>query len=672
MRRPLSIPLVILLGFAFSISACGGDGGGAADTGVAPDATDGGIAGDTTTSSDAAPDGAPDTGGPACGGMGEVPIDDPDPTQTKFAFSLFHFNVQYVAGGLSYVDEQGFEHTALPGAEGWDNDKVEDWIIRETFAPVIDFYLAHPQWKANIELQAYMIDVIAERHPDLLEPLRTVTQRGQVELMSFHYSDQLFLAFPREDLERSIAATKATFARHCLPLAGAVFDQEGQAGEGRQDVLVQEGYTVGIFPRNLWKHQYGDAPPWPWYRSRGGDLVVGPGGVDPASGIETEWLLFDDGELLAATGGVDPYFAHAARFDPANLVAYAERIQAKEDEGFRIAHVSDYVRHLAARGVEKREAPRLLDGTWQPPSTRSIHRWLGGRGILWWLAERDNEVRTGNARARAEILFAETLRDHAAAADLATGAADALLASAWRDLWLAEVSDATGINPWAGEIRYGLQHNAAARSQAEQAIALLKESLDVPWVAIDTATGVVTALDDLPMPEPPAPIANPPFAPSVRADGRTVDIEWVEAGPTGVELHVLFSAATGTPAEGEDHRIVEVGFPRTEDRILYSPGLLDDEVADLPFEMFAWSDGEFFLPLGNGLIGLGDGRWMVKHTQFVHLAARLAPDDDQIRFIDETIPADEPATWIFAYVEGTPEDALAVAHRLNVRPFSIR
>jgi hypothetical protein len=618
------------------------------------------------------PDVALDTGGPACDWPIAVPEDPPDPARTKFALVLFHFNIQYVAGGLWFVDENGHEQTALPGAAGWDEAKVEDWIVRETFAPVIDFYLEHPTWKANIELQAYMVDVLAERHPDVLDKLRMVTSRGQVELMSFHYSDQLFLAFPREDMERSIAATKETFRRHCLPLAGSVFDQEGQAGEGRQDLLVQEGYTVGVFPKNLWIHQHGDSPRWPYYRSRGGDLIVGPGGVDPASGITVEWLFFDDGELLAPRGEVDPYFAHAAQHDPENLVKYGARIAAKEADGFRIAHVSDYVRHLKARGVEQPEAPPLLDGTWQPRSTRSILRWLGGRGIVWGLAERDNEVRTGNARARTELLLAETLRDHARGQGVDTTAADALLAAAWVDLWFAQVSDATGINPWLGEIVYGLRHNAAVEAQAAAAIGLLKTALSAPWVAVDSASGAVTVLADQPLPEPPAPLVDPPFEPVVRAPGRTVTVAWFEDAAAGAVLEIAFSAAQDPPPAGEDVRRVEVAFPRTEDHIRYSPGLLDDEVRDHPFDDFAWSDGEFFLPLGNGLLGLGDGVWLVKDTRAVHLAVRIAPDDPFVRFGDETFPPGAAATWRFAVIEGGAEDALAVAHEWNVRPHGVR
>ena len=685
-------PFVAARSFALLVSlllvACGGGSGGGADSGPVadtsgspPDLSSADVARDVPGVPDVpGGDVAPDVSEPACEPPGPVPEDTPDPEQTKFALAVFHFNLQYVAGGLEFIDEQGFAHNALPGSEGWGNDEVEDWIIRETFAPVIDFYLEHPEWKVNIELQALMIEVIAARFPELLDKLRTVTQRGQVELMSFHYSDQLFLAFPREDLRRSIAATRALFEQHCLPLAPSVFNQEGQAGEGRQAMLVDEGYQIGVFPKNLWRYQHGDGLRWPYYRSKGGDLIVGPGDVDPASGIEVAWLFFDDGELLAAEAGLDPYFAPIAAYDPQRLEDYEAEIEARVAAGFRIAHVSDYVRHLKARGVEQPEAPPLLDGTWQPPSTDSVHRWLGGRGLVWWPDERDNEVRTGNARDRSELLFAEALRDHAVTEGILPGEVDARLAEGWRALWLAEVSDATGINPWLGEIRYGLNHNAAALAAGEEALAALKDALGTPWALIDTGSGAVTPLDDQPMPEPP-PQVDPAFALDIVAAHREVTQLWyhiaphaepTDAVPPHFELHLSFGAAPDDSTAAGDPRLIEVGFPRTEDVIRYSPALLEDEVTDYAFDLFAWNAGEFYLPLANGLIGLGDGWWAIKDTRSCHIAARLRPDEPWIRFIDETPPADEAHHWTFLVIQGDVEAALRLANRRNVWPVGVR
>ena len=596
----------------------------------------------------------------------------PDPTRSRFALTLLHFNIQYVAGGLSYLDEAGVEHAMYREASSWDEKRVEDFIVTETFEPVLDLYLAHPTWGADIELGSYMIEVLAERHPAVLEKLRTLAMRGQIEVISFHYSDQLFLAFPRHDMERSIAMTKDLFRKHCLPLGGAVFDQEGQAGEGRQDLLLGEGYTVGIYPVNLFKHQHGEQKRWPYYEWRGGTMVVGPGEVDPASGIEVTWLFFDDGELLALSGSANPYVAPTAKRSDADLEEFAAKVAAAEQAGFFVTTVSDYVRHLKARGVPQPEPPALLDGTWQPKDTRGIFRWLGGRGPLFGADERDNVVRTGNAQAHTELVLAETLRDHAAAKGVDVGDVNAILAQGFRHLLFAEVSDATGINPWEGEVRYGIAHNQAALAAALDAIARLKSALKTPWVAIDAATGQVQYLNEKPVDEAPPELDAPLFDVQVQAETRTVKVRWLKDKVADAVIEVSLSA--GKPAFENDPTpcLVEVAIRRNEDRIIYSPGLLDNEVVSYGFEEFSWPDGELFLPLGNGLIGLGGGLFVVKDQKTIHLAARLAPSDQFIRFRDETLPAEAATVFRFGVVKGDAEKALKLANTWNVRPSGVR
>ena len=154
----------------------------------------------------------------------------------KFALAMMHFNVQYVAGGL-----KGFFSTPDPTID-LDAEQVEDAIIRESFEPVLDLFLAHPSWATNVELQGYMLDVMAARHSDVLDKLRTLAKAGQIEVVSFHYSDQLFLAYPHQDWERSVALDQATFAKHDIPLGKAVFCQEGQAGIGQASAMAAHGY----------------------------------------------------------------------------------------------------------------------------------------------------------------------------------------------------------------------------------------------------------------------------------------------------------------------------------------------------------------------------------------------------------------------------------------------
>src|SRR4051794_33925041 len=86
----------------------------------------------------------------------------------KYALGMFHFNIQYVAGGMV-----GYYAVANPEID-LDAEQIEDTIVTESFAPVLELYQKHPTWGVNLEMQAYMLDVLAARHPAVLDLLRTL------------------------------------------------------------------------------------------------------------------------------------------------------------------------------------------------------------------------------------------------------------------------------------------------------------------------------------------------------------------------------------------------------------------------------------------------------------------------------------------------------------------
>lgn len=598
----------------------------------------------------------------------ELVPDDVDTDQTRFALTMFHFNVEYVIGGLEYLDEdtgQLVQFLGLPLNEGWDNDRVEDYIIRETLLPMLEMYDEHPTWRATFEMQAYAIEVMAERHRDVLHLLRELAQRGQIELVSFHYAAQLFLGYPAEDQVRSLERTREIFEDHCLPLSDVVFNQEGQAGEGRQRLLVEQGWRIGVFPRNLWRYVRDGEQYWPYYASEGGVLIVGPGGVDPESGIEVTWPFFDDGELRAVAEGINPYAAAIGPHVPARVAEYAATLQELEDEGWKHTTITDYVHQLEGRDLEMPDAPPLLDGTWQPPSTDSIHRWLGGRSQANVGDEEDNRVRSGNAVARMHADATQVLIDVASETLEDTSAWQAEMDEIWTALWHAEVSDASGVNPWRAEVLWCLALNDEVLERTE---ALRDEILDVQgWehVEVDLAARTAVGIDEVPTPPAPAPI-DPWFEVTVDAPARSSSVTWI-----GIEedrARVLVDIGASELCDACDDRRIDVGFPRTMDTIAYTPGLIEDEVRTYGLDEFSFLEDEVYLPLPNGLIGIGEDLWVIKHVRRVHIAARVSPSDSAIRFIDAAIWRETAPIWVFEVVRGTAEEALQIANDLNTDP----
>jgi uncharacterized protein (DUF2249 family) len=154
----------------------------------------------------------------------------------------------------------------------------------------------HPTWSMDIELQAYMIEVLAERHSDVLDRLRALAESGQVELVSFHYSDQLWTAYPARDQAFSLDETRRVFSEHDLPLSRVVFSQEGQMGPGALLRMGEWGYDIAILPHNLAEHIAGAEPTHALWDAGGVTVIMGGTG-EATEAWSMGWHFMDDGEL---------------------------------------------------------------------------------------------------------------------------------------------------------------------------------------------------------------------------------------------------------------------------------------------------------------------------------------------------------------------------------------
>lgn len=586
------------------------------------------------------------------GGPSEAPV--------RYSVALLHFNLQYCAGGLDGFDEAlGLDYGDWPT----DERSVEDQIIRESFLPILDLLERHPDWALNLEMQGLFVDALRERFPDDLDRLRALAEAGQVELMSFHYSDQLFVAWPRRDIEESIARVRQAFDAADLPLSTVVFAQEGQYTPGMAEVMAEHGYDLLVLPKNLFRYWHPEIEPAPWYRLGGVDVLLGGRGFQAADGqVDLRWTFFDDGELLA-TGEMNCYLGPAFVAQEEAIAAYEAEVQANADEGFVVGTLSGFRDALAASGwVAPEDLPFTPDGTWQPDDTENVGLWMGGSG-LFASTEDDGGVLAGIARARAELLAAEAL-SRAAGRQAKDAAA---LAEALTELSLAQVSDATGWNPFVNEVEYSRSHAARVAELAAGVAASALQALGVPAgqeVEVDTGSG---SFREVEADEPAAwaPLDGPPpLDVTAVADGRQVEVAWERSSErdTLYRLTVRLSA----PAAGE--REAEVAFPLATEDLVYSPALADDRIERHPLAGLA-GGGDFTLPLANGLIGLAEDVWLVKDARTVHVAARISPAAATVGFADETLPADAGAEWTFLILTGADEqEALALATAVNVTP----
>ncbi len=550
-----------------------------------------------------------------------------------FVVALLHFNLQYVAGGM----EGTFEDWPC------DEQSIEDQIIVESFEPILDLMLEHPDWAIDLELQGYMIEVMADRHPAVLDKLHTLANGGQVELVSWHYSAQLWTAYPWLDQQRSIERTQAIFAQHDLPLSGVVFSQEGQFGQGMLERMPEYGYDIAVLPHNLGELYWGADPDESLFHY--GDVLIIPSrGVTGLDGsYQVHWAFFDDGELLATDDQnpyMGPYFVH----DPQAVAAWANRVQAYVDMGAHVVSISEYVRAVADRGALP--LPPVLDGTWQPADTGNLELWMGGPG-LWSDTEQDNAVLTWNVRARQRTAGAELL----AAGD---AEAEALVDQAWREALLGQVSDATGWNPFHTETAYALEHAGLAADLADEAVDLVCEAQGHRGVdvQVDLHSGEITW-------DPPRPAVEPAIEAPVQVGlcGRAGSTSWTETPDGHARLTVEMPAADEAPC---------LAFPWDAQVYATIPALLDETVVTVDASLYG-AEG-MGLPLPSGLLRLEDGLWLIKDTASMHLAAVFEHSEGRVVFEDRTFDDDGDARWELLLVQGDESTAADLARRTNLEP----
>jgi len=58
-------------------------------------------------------------------------------------------------------------------------------------------------WKLDLELQGHYIEFCEKNYPEVVEKIGKPVDKGQVEFVPAHYSDQTYVAYPRYNFEKS-------------------------------------------------------------------------------------------------------------------------------------------------------------------------------------------------------------------------------------------------------------------------------------------------------------------------------------------------------------------------------------------------------------------------------------------------------------------------------------
>jgi hypothetical protein len=525
--------------------------------------------------------------------------------EQAYLLNMYHFNIQYVAGSEDAMRKN----------------------VEQSFAPLVEFYLAHPGWGADFEMQGQYIEYLAQEYPEVLANFRELVNSGQCELVSFHYSDQFLLAFPAHDQERSLEISDNILAQNNIRRSGVIFTQEAQFGEGLCELGRHHGYTVAVMNYDLYRW-FQDDDRYPYYRVRGLDVIEKRDGKEPDSGIRVKWLFLGDGELVV-TGGLSPYFAGLFKFRKSRLNSLEKKLSGFESQGYKIATVSEYHEALQKAGVKPGHLKPLLDAPWRPKDDDGIYTWLGKYVFPW---EEDHALRTENFRTRALLIQAER-----------QGVSFALLWDAWKHQLNAEVTDTTGWSPFPVEIRYGHEESEMARQEVKR----LCPDCSVP---------------DFPFSGTTLPKAEWPIKVSIRGSARDPSIS-IKKAAESESLWIIEASWRESKYSSGTSALV---FPLFEPVIIYSPAMLEREIRRiLSSEIKAQS---FHLALPNGLIGLGNDYYLIRENLAGVLAAR--PDMQKHEVCFEVKGARNREFKLrFLLIHGDEKQALDLANRINlIRP----
>ena len=77
--------------------------------------------------------------------------------------------------------------------------EVVDRITAEVYRPVIEVLEKHPGVTVNLHMSGSLLEVLAERHPDLVKKIKGLVATGRVEMLSGGFYEPVLVEWPEED-----------------------------------------------------------------------------------------------------------------------------------------------------------------------------------------------------------------------------------------------------------------------------------------------------------------------------------------------------------------------------------------------------------------------------------------------------------------------------------------
>ncbi len=542
----------------------------------------------------------------------------------KYAIGMFHYNFQYVAGDY----------------------KIEARIIRESLYPALQFFDKHPQYKVDFEFQGYAIETMAEEYPHILKLLKKLIDRGQIELVIAHYSDQFFIAYPALDLQKSIQISDEILKKYGMKRSRIFFGQEIQFSPGLASALKG---THDVVVTSSDPHSYYRGYTLPLVNVKyGNDSILGliGAGEKHLNNLDWDWSFLDDGEVFNTLDYKSNFY-----FVPEQEKKSIEHFRKLESEGYEFVTMSELVKKIKDDSNYKIEDyPFIPEGTWNM-SVCGPFMWMGRQrsGV-----ETDGITRALSYKLRGKILVAEKLIQYAEILEKNVSALYDLYHQAWKHLLLSEVSDASGWTPWLVEVQYTENEVANANMKLKKIFKSLSKMLPQinEGVIVNTKTGKVnpkksevqnkTIESYLPI---PVYVKAASYISSVR---KLKD-----------KLYQL-DISCKRPKDGA----VEIAFDTAEDGLAYSAGTGEETIVNIPTDL----KHNPAMALSNGFLYLGNGYSIIKDCSVEHLAVTWRQKEKRAVFREELNENNPGMKMRFYIFSGKKEEGHKLANNLNTWP----
>jgi len=540
----------------------------------------------------------------------------------KYAISMFHFNFQYVAGDY----------------------KIESRIVRESLYPALQFFEKNPVYKANFEFQGYAIESMAEDFPHVLKLLKKLINRGQIELVIAHYSDQFFIAYPGLDLIKSVEISDKILAKYGMKRSRVFFGQEIQYSPGTATAL-KGLFDVVVTSSDPHGYYRGDTPPLVNV-NYGDDTILGliGAGTKKLKNLDWDWAFLDDGEVFNTLDYRSDFY-----FVPEQEKESIDKYKKMKKEGYQFITMSKLVEILQKdKDYVIEDYAFVPEGTWNM-SVCGPYMWMGRQrsGV-----ETDGITRALCYELRGEILATEKLIAYAKQQGKDVEKMNVSIEKAWQHLLLSEVSDSSGWTPWLVEVQYTANEVANARKELKKINDQLIDVFPDNYLIINTKEGKVVAQDVLP--EKNYTDAYLPIPIHIRAASSTTKVQQINENLVQLDINCK------RPADGA----VEIAFDTATDNLAYSAGAGEETIVKIPTDF----KNDPNLALSNGFLYLGNGYSIIKDCSVEHLAVTWRQSEQRAVFRQELNENNPEMNMRFYIFEGSEKEAHQLSNTLNTWP----